>query len=525
MKKILILLLVALTACSNAAIVKRKTVAELDVLLKGSNADVFASEVASAYSIFPIAYADSNNDGFGDLRGIINQLDALNDGNPQTQSDLGINAIWLNPINPSKTYHKYDVMDYKGIDPAFGTIDDFKALVAACKKRGIKLILDMVFNHTAIDHPWFQKAIAGDKKYRDYYRIETKLTNAQYPDKAGWYYTNSLAYYAAFWNKMPELNAQSEAVRTELKSILKFWMDLGVDGFRYDAAIHMYDKNEYPVGTPTMELSKQFWMEMKSYAKSINPNIFLVAEAWLPANQAAAYASGFDSLFNFDLAAGIIKSVKDGYQTNFVATYLNGKKNFISRNENFIDATFLTNHDQERIMSTLAGDARKAKLAANILFTLPGIPFIYYGEELGMLGMKPDEQIREPYRWTDVAASPNALWEAWKLNGSTIPYATQKDDAGSMFSFYRNLIHLRATNAILRFGEIVDFELPIPNQKILSFIRVYNGKKLIVIHNLDQQTQTFELPSGGVVVYAHGAFILTKSTLTLPAFSSIVLGE
>ncbi|MGB7594990.1 MAG: alpha-amylase family glycosyl hydrolase, partial [Erysipelotrichaceae bacterium] len=314
MKKILILLLVVLTACSNTAKVKRKTVDELAILLKGSNADVFASEVSTAYNIFPISYADSNGDGFGDFKGIIEHLDVLNDGDPKTTTDLGINAIWLNPISPSDSYHKYDVKDYYAVDPQFGTLDDFKALVAACKQRGIKLILDMVFNHTAIDHPWFEKGISGDKKYRDYYRIEAKLTNAQYPDKTGWYYTNSLAYYASFWDKMPELNAQSEAVRTELKNILKFWMDLGVEGFRYDAAPRIYDKNEYPVGTPTMELNKQFWMEMKEYVKSVNPDIFLLAEVWLPANQAAAYAVGFDSMFNFDLASGILKTVKDGYQ-------------------------------------------------------------------------------------------------------------------------------------------------------------------------------------------------------------------
>jgi alpha-amylase len=524
MKKLLILLLILLTACSNT-VVKRKTVDELASLLKGSNAEVFASEVAAAYNIFPISYADSNGDGYGDFRGIIDHLDVLNDGNPATSTDLGITAIWLNPIHPSKTYHKYDVMDYYAVDPQFGTMEDFKALVAACKQRGIKLILDMVFNHTAIDNPWFQEAISGNKKYLDYYRIEKKLTNAQYPDKTNWYFTNSLAYYASFWDKMPELNAQSENVRTELRNILKFWMDLGVDGFRYDAAPRIYYINEYPVGTPTMELNKQFWMEMKQYVKSVNPDIFLLAEVWLPSNQAAAFAPGFDAMFNFDLATGILNTIKQGYQSDFVQTYLNGKKNFTSRNENYIDATFITNHDQNRVMSEFQGDLAKARLAANLLFTLPGIPFIYYGEELGMFGAKPDEQIREPYRWTNLDAIPNALWEAWQLNLTTPTYTTQKDDPNSMFSLYRKLVQMRDANDTLRFGDIEALVLATPNPKLLGFTRHYEGKKLTIIHNLDKNPQEVTLTSGKTVLFENNGATLKGNTVTLPGYSSIIVED
>jgi glycosidase len=274
-----------------------------------------------------------------------------------------------------------------------------------------------------------------------------------------------------------------------------------------------------------MELNKQFWMEMKQYVKSVNPNIFLLAEVWLPANQAAAFATGFDSMFNFDLATGILKTVKDGYQTNFVTTYLNGKQNFISRNDNFIDATFLTNHDQNRVMNELGEDKQKAALAANILFTLPGLPFIYYGEELGMLGAKPDEQIREPYRWTSTATTPNAMWEQWKLNGNTVPYALQKDDAASMFSVYRNLVHLREASQILRFGEITALETTANNQNLLGYVRTYEGKQLTVIHNLTQTSVTVALSSGKTILYAHGGAKLQGSNATLPAYSSIVIGE
>ncbi len=523
MKKLLLVLLLVLSACvQKEPTIQRKTVDELAALLEGSNADKFASEVSVAYNIFPISYADSDGDGTGDLRGIIDHLDVLNDGDPSTDTDLGITAIWLNPIHPSKTYHKYDVIDYYAIDSEFGTLDDFQDLSDACEERGIKLIIDIVFNHTADDNPWFIKAMSGDEVYRDYYRIEEKLTNAEYPNKTGWSFRNSLAYYASFWDQMPELNADSEAVRDEMKKILSFWMDLGVDGFRYDAAPRMYDANEYPVGTGTMELNKQFWMEMKEYVKSEDPEILLLAEVWMPAAQAAPYAVGFDSMFNFDLATGIVTTVMQGYQTNFVATYLNGKNVFTGRNENYLDSTFLTNHDQNRIMSVLGGNVDQAKLAANILFTLPGIPFIYYGEELGMLGTKPDERIREPYRWTSQNDAPNALWENWELNLNTTPYEQQTTDEDSMFSLYRRLVHFRDASDVLRFGDIQSLTL---SNKVLGFTRTFEGKTLTIVHNLDRFAQTVDLDDSGTILYQHGEVQLISNVLTLQPYASVVIGD
>ncbi len=523
MKKLLLVFLLVLSACvSKEPTVKRKTVDELAALLEGSNADKFASEVSVAYNIFPISYADSNGDGKGDLRGIIDHLDVLNDGDSMTDTDLGITAIWLNPIHPSNSYHKYDVIDYYAVDPDFGTLEDFQDLSDACEERGIKLILDIVFNHTADDNPWFIKAMAGDKVYRDYYRIEEKLTSKLYPNKTGWSFRNSLAYYASFWDQMPELNAESEAVRVEMKKILAFWMDRGVDGFRYDAAPRVYDANEYPIGTGTMELNKQFWMEMKEYVKSVNPDILLLAEVWMPASQAAPYAKGFDSMFNFDLASGIVNTVMQGYQTNFVSTYLNGKNYFTGRNANYLDSTFLTNHDQNRIMSTLSGDVAKAKLAANILFTFPGIPFIYYGEELGMTGAKPDERIREPYRWTSQSEIPNALWESWEYNLNTVPYEIQTKDESSMFSLYRRLIHLRDESPILRFGDIQGLTL---SNKVLGYTRTFEGKTLTIVHNLDRFPQSVDLNVIGSILYQHGDVGFSSNKLTLQPYASVVIGE
>jgi glycosidase len=171
------------------------TVDELKELLLEYNAENFLKDVSVAYNIFPIAFADASGDNIGDLRGIIDKLDYLNDGDPNTTTDLGITAIWLNPIYPSDTYHKYDVKDYYDIDPRFGTLEDFQELVDKANERGIKIILDFVFNHSSIDHPWFRQALKGDEPYVDYYRIEKTLPVDLYPNKTGWHQAFGINYY------------------------------------------------------------------------------------------------------------------------------------------------------------------------------------------------------------------------------------------------------------------------------------------------------------------------------------------
>ena len=522
MKKLVLVFLLLLTACApKQPTTNRKTIAELQVLLKGYTADAFAQDVSTAYSLFPIAFADSNNDSKGDLQGVISKLDYLNDNNPATATDLGIDAVWFNPIYPSDTYHKYDIKNYKDIDPTFGTLDDFKALVAGMHERGIKIILDMVFNHTALNHPWFQQGIAGTKPYDKYYMIFTKRDATLYTKSSAWYGINSRIYYAGFWSGMPDLNAENEAVRAELRSVIDFWMDLGVDGFRFDAAPWVYSVDEYPIGTNVLEKNQQFWMEMKEYIKSKGKNTYMVGEVWLGAQQAANYASGFDSVFNFDLALGLLNAVNDGSSTNFLSQYLNGMKIYDMKTDNYLDAIFLSNHDQNRVMSVLSGDIDKAKLAANILFTLPGIPYVYYGEELGMMGQKPDENIREPFVWTTGTNPPMADWEVSKYNKDTPTYEQQVNDPNSMFNMYRTLIALRKNSEILRYGDLKS--LDIISYKLIGFSRSYNGKTWIILHNIAlRDQQTFTLPSASAIVYQHKDVTLDGLKVTLGPQSSVI---
>jgi len=521
MKKIIVVVLLLLTGCTpKVEPVLRKTVKELQVLLKDANADKFTQSVSTAYSLFPIAFADSNGDNKGDLQGIISKLDYLNDNDPSTKTDLEIDAVWMNPIFPSNTYHKYDVDDYRAIDKDFGTMDDFKQLLSEAHKRGIKIILDMVFNHTSDTNPWFTKGISGESPFDEYYMIKTKIKMSDYPGNTGWYGLNSRMYFGGFWNEMPDLNAENELLRTELKGILDFWMDLGVDGFRFDAVTQVYALNEYPRDTPILALSKQFWMEMKEHIESKNKDVYTVGEAWAGAILASSYASGFDSLFNFDLASGIVAAVKNGSASNFMDNYLNGKNVFKSKTDNYVDAIFLTNHDQNRIMSEVSGDLGKAKLAANILFTLPGIPFVYYGEELGMAGMKPDEHIREPFVWNKTTTPPMADWVFNQYNESTPPYDQQVNDPNSLFQLYRTLIQLRKNSEVLRYGDITKIE---SNSYLIAFSRSYQGKTWMILHNVSNLPQTFPLSKTGTIIYTHQSVSIDGTQASLGAQSTLIL--
>jgi alpha-amylase len=521
MKKLGLVFLLLLSACTpKVEPVTRKTVDELEVLLKDADAESFTQDVSTAYSLFPIAFADSNGDRKGDLQGIISKLDYLNDNDPSTTTDLGIDAVWMNPIYPSDTYHKYDINDYKAIDKDFGTMDDFKMLLSEAHKRGIKIILDMVFNHSSDTNPWFMQGIAGKSPYDEYYMIKTKIKMSDYPGNAGWYGKNSRMYFAGFWSEMPDLNAESELLRTELKGVLDFWMDLGVDGFRFDAVTQVYALNEYPSGTPILALSKQFWMEMKQYIEAKNKDVYTVGEAWVGANLASSYAPGFDSLFNFDLALGIVTVVKNSSSANLLDNYLNGQNVFESKTDHYVDAIFLTNHDQNRIMSEVSGDITKAKLAANILFTLPGIPFVYYGEELGMFGVKPDEHIREAFPWNKTTTPPMALWVYNQYNQATPTYEQQVTDPESMFQVYRSLIELRKNSEVLRFGDIQKVASP---YQFLAYSRSYNGKTWIVVHNVSASSQVFTLSSTGTIMYTHKDVSVDGNQATLGSRSTLIL--
>lgn len=523
MKKILSLLIVLLiiTGCAPDEVLtvdpetyESLSVDELEEKLIDSRVDKLEGQVF--YNIFPKSFADSNGDNRGDIEGITLSLDYLD--------NLGIKGLWLNPIHPSPTYHRYDVTDYLAVDPELGTIDDFVELIEQAHEREMVVIMDMVLNHSSSSHPWFQKAINGEEPYVDYYRIvkDEDFTSDLYPNREGWYHLENkgIWYYAAFWSEMPEFNADSVELRIEFRKILKYWLDLGVDGFRYDAAYHLYDSAEAEIRTPTMQRNQQFWLEMKDYVKSINPEAYVVAEVWSDSKTVQAYSSGFDSLFNFDFATKVLEGVNRGQPLEILTSILNHQRAMTERNPNFLDAIFLSNHDQPRVMTVFGNDRNKMNLASSILLTMPGNPYIYYGEELGYLGNKPDEQIREPFLWGEGSRVTTPLWEPIKFNTNTADVQAQQQDSNSLYHHYRSLIHIRHENEALLKGEMSFLNV---SSNVLAYERTSENQRMVALHNFSNQRFVFDFNHEGRVVFQTKAGSFFNKQVVIEPYESILI--
>lgn len=475
-------------------------------------------EALIGYQIFPIAYADSDGNGMGDLEGITNHLDYL-------KNDLNVDAIWLNPIHPSPSYHKYDVVDYYDIDLSFGNLEDYKRLIEEAHKREIKVLLDFVVNHTSSKHPWFLAAKTNpDSPYRDYYVI--REDRESYTTNTGWYGLgdgSGVEYFASFWSEMPELNFENQAVRDELKKIAGFWMDLGVDGFRIDAAKHVYDIKEYPKGTPVLAKNQAWFLELNAYMKEQNKDSLLLLETWDGYSSVSNYLAAADASFNFDLSDSIISAVISENRKSLQGKLTSIYGAYDKKSDSYIDAVFLTNHDQNRIMSTLGEDPIKAKLAATIEFTLPGLTWIYYGEELGMTGEKPDENIREAFKWTDdQTALPNSRWRSWQYNQSLASLETQRLDETSMFKTYTRLTSLKANDEVIAHGTYLDYEID-KSFRVFSFFRTYENRTYLVMHNLHGEAKTFDLSESSNLVFETGGSAVEGKVVTLMPYSSVIL--
>ncbi len=438
------------------------------------------------YEIFVRSFYDSNADGIGDFNGIVEKLDYLNDGDPKTTTDLGVTGIWLMPINPAPSYHGYDVTDYYGVNPQYGTMDDFKRLLEECHKRGIRLIVDMVFNHTSNEHPWFtQSRDQPESTWRDWYVWSDK--NPGYAGPWGeqvWYPTVAGYYYAIFWSGQPDLNYTDPAVSDEMMKVGRFWLtDVGVDGFRLDAVRYLLEDGKNQQDTAA---THAWWAKFYTMYKSINPQAMTVGEVYTSNYIVDDYLKdkNFDQAFDFDLASQILKNIDNRNAVNLNAS-IQSSFNLLPRGEY---ATFLSNHDQERVMSFFSGDQIKAKLAASVLLTTPGTPFVYYGEEIGMTGNKPDEQIRTPMLWSAgryAGFSTVFPWESTISTYATTNVTIESSDPNSLLSLYRDLIQLRNNHAALRVGDF--YSVRSDNFSILSYLRVSKEENLLILINLSEQ--------------------------------------
>jgi alpha-amylase len=406
------------------------------------------------YEIFVRSFYDSDGDGIGDLNGLIEKLDYLNDGDPTTTDDLGITGIWLMPIMASPSYHGYDVVDYYRVNPDYGTNEDFLRLMEEAHKRGIRVIVDLVLNHTSDEHPWFVESQNPDSPYRDWYVWEETDPGWRGPiGQKVWHTTPTGAYYGIFWHKMPDLNLNNPDVTAAIYDITRFWLEeMQVDGFRLDAIKHLVEDGQIQEHSiPTLEWLRDYY----SFVKSVNPETFVVGEVWSenPQISAGYVDEEVDSVFEFKLALDILNSSKVGIGTMFAKT-LGDVLRFYPPGH---FSTFITNHDQNRVMSQLGGDEGKARVAASLLLTAPGTPFIYYGEEIGMMGVKPDEDIRLPMQWC--SDQPHACftsgtpWRPVARDYPTRSVALQEPDPDSLLNHYRALIQLRNAYPALSVGE------------------------------------------------------------------------
>jgi alpha-amylase len=432
------------------------------------------------YEVFVRSLQDSDGDGIGDLRGLTSRLDQLNDGDPGTTDDLGVTALWLMPVAESPSYHGYDVVNYRAIESDYGTADDFRALIAAAHERGIAVIVDLVLNHTSRDHPWFRDALTAGSAHDGWYVwSETRPAIAKSDGGRVWHEAGGRFYYGYFGEGMPDLNVQNPEVTAELDAIGRFWLEeMGVDGFRLDAARHLVEDGEQLENTPaTFD-----WLEgFRKRLKSNHPEALVLGEVWDATSMASRYVrhGSLDLTFDFGLASATILSLRSGdagsiraAEAEVVGAYPAGGL-----------ATFLTNHDQNRIVDQLERDGPAARLAATLLLTSGGVPFIYYGEELGMTGRKPDERIRTPMRWD--ATGPGAGFTSatpWEVLGDDPPgtdVASQTADPGSLLSLYRDLIRLRAAHPALATGDWLSVEAA--PSSIVAFLRSAASETLLVV--------------------------------------------
>ncbi len=449
---------------------------------------------AVMYQIFVRSFADSNGDGIGDLNGITQRLDYL--------QELGVNMVWLTPIFASASYHGYDTTDYTVIDPAYGTRDDLVRLVQAAHQRHIRVLLDFVAGHTSNQHPFFKDAFGNPQsKYSEFYR----WTNEQHTAYEGF----------AGLKEMPSLNHKSEAVQQYLVDVAKTWLDLdgdgdfknGIDGYRLDYALGV---------------SHEFWQRFRRELKAVNPDALLLGEVWQDSvRQIQPYFDNeLDAAFDFPLyktLQGSNDKVGDGVLPGQVGPTLLTTDLYaptLFYPPGAISVGFINNHDTNRVMSDVGGDTQRARTAATFLMTIPDVPIVYYGEEIGMRGVKGGEGVwdaprREPMDWYASEQGPGMTtwWRPPDRNnkpGDGVSVEEEKGKPDSLLEHYRALIKLRLGSAALKRGSVEPVKLS-GGDKAYAFVRRLDNDAVLAVFNFGNAPATLDLD-------------LTDTGLVLPAY-------
>jgi len=436
------------------------------------------------YEVFVRSFQDSDGDGIGDLPGLIDRLDYLNDGNPATTDDLGVTALWLMPICQSPSYHGYDVVDYRTVESDYGTNADFVALTEAAAARGIRVIVDFVMNHSSNQNPWFTREAAQgpwSPETATWYRWRTTNPGGTGPwGQTVWHtYASGRYYYGLFWSGMPDLNYANPAVQDTMFAIADYWLqDLGADGFRLDAVKYIYENQGTLEDLPA---TFTFWDDLRAHLDGTAADAVLVGEAWDDTDTVLRYTeSGLDVCFQFDLAGEIISATGSSNPAP-VSTRVQAVADAFPYLQY---ATFLTNHDMNRLYTQLGRDAGRNVLAAAVLLTLPGVPFLYYGEEVGLVGSGPDEDKRRPMQWAPGAGGGFTTGTPWRPlgdNAATHNVQTMAAEPSSLWNAYRRLVQARVASPALRRGTYQ--QLGTVNSSVYAFLRHHESGSVVAVHN------------------------------------------
>ena len=460
------------------------------------------------YEIFVYSFCDTNGDGIGDLNGVISKLDYL--------ESLGVNGIWLMPIHPSNSYHKYDVIDYFDIDPDYGTTYDFENLLAECKKRDIKVIMDLVINHSSTLHEWFtitaeylrelpegEQPNVEDCEYFDYYNwSKEKKTGYSKLGGTDYYYECQFSY------GMPDLNLSNENLRASLTNVMRYWLDMGVDGFRVDAA------KEFYTGNVEKNIEAMNWLY--STAASLKEDVYMVGEAWTDFSTISSYyKSGFLSFFNFpfaDSGGKITTTVRNMGNANMIPSYAKAlqaaHESFYESNPNYIDAPFLSNHDMGRIFGYASGEEHKIKLSGAMNVLMSGSCFIYYGEEIAMPGSGNDPSKRAPMYWNQLRTDGTTTPYKECVLPAEYPYGSLEDqinDPGSIYNYYREVIAIRNALPVISHGVTTE-EVALNVGCISAQRKTWNDQECIILMNINTEAAQVDLSA-----YADWKLVATLS--------------
>jgi alpha-amylase len=447
-------------------------------------------------------------------------LDYLNDGDPTTGADLGITGIWLMPIAESPSYHGYDVSDERAVERDYGTAADLRAFVDAAHQRGIAVLTDLVLNHTSREHPWFVDSAAGTGQ-EDWYIWSDENPGYGGPDgQAVWHPSGDRWYYGLFGDGLPDLNLENPAVTAEMTAVARFWLDdIGLDGFRLDAIKHLIEDGQDQVHTPATHA----WLQaFRAAVRETRPDALLVGEVYDLSVAVARYVpEDVDLAFDFDRAGATIDAIRRGDGTALVGALQEDAALFGADDT----AAFLTNHDQERIASELREDPAAIRVAAELLLTGGGTPFIYYGEEIGLTGEKPDETIRTPMPWTGdgpaAGFTTGQPWEPLEDGWERRNVAAQLDDPASLLATYRDAIALRARSLTLARGATTPVEAR--DSAVVALLRSQDSRHSLVVANVSDRAvagAALTLESGPLcgtpaVAVAHQTGVPDASGLTV----------